>query len=294
MEKNSFHKSNLNEIRWMSDSDDEVIHVHVKQSTKKINENENIQNILPTNEIIKANKRKSPQNSDFITPQRKIIQKSFTQETIETPQSLEFQFSTPFSQSQTDFSQNSSCAKSFISENSKPAGNLQEITQISAYKQTYESLKPIVNENKQRIANKTEKLNKLIKKHEDKLHEQEIQNNKLVAVLQKERFELEQKIEFAQKELQKKEEMKQTNENYNKTLDAKAKVKAEKESFKAVSASIRVLNQILSNNILHEDDFKEIYDENPFSGEVGAKYKELVNLIENCFLAKQKEELVFN
>ena len=291
MDNKFFYQGNVSEIRWMSDSDDEVIHVHVKQPTKKINENENTENIIQTSAKRKANKKITPQISDFVTPQRNPIQKSYTQERIETPQYLNSQFSTPFSQSQTEFD-NSSFSQSFVSE--IPKQTLQDISQFSAYKQTYESMKPIVRENKQRIANKTEKLKKLRKTHETKLHEQEIQNNKLVAVLQKERFELEQKIEFSKKELQKKEEMKQTNENYSKTLEINAKIKDEKESFKAVSASIRTLNQILSNNILHEDDFKEIYNDNPFSGEVGEKYKELVTLMENCFLSKQKEELMFN
>ena len=271
----------------MSDSDDEVIHIHVK-----LNHSKGKENVPPTNRLENLENEEKLQNTfkssnqdiadNFVTPQRTLVQKSFTQEIIETPQFSEFNPNL-YSQSQERFK---------TAQQHRPTNEhmvMHEIGEVDAYKQTYESMKPIIKENQQRKANKLEKLKKLQKIHETKLHDQEIQNNKLVSVLQKERFELEQKIEFSRKELEQKEEMKKSNENYNETLEIRARNKSNKETFNAISASLRDLVQVLSNNIIHEDDFKDI-DQSNFQGEIGEKYKELIDTMKDCFISKYKDD----
>ena len=44
---------------------------------------------------------------------------------------------------------------------------------------------------------------------------------------------------------------------------------------------------------MHENDFKAIYDSNPFKGEVGEKYKELVDALKECFLSHSNDDAKF-
>ena len=270
------------EIRWLSDSDDDLIHIHVNKTTCKQDENQKPLNIMNQDKLVKKSEIK-PLRQPNQTPVSNNQQK--TSQTKLTKKENKIQRITSEEEKET--------RDKVASKAKQKTEEIHDVAEFGSYEKTYISLKQIYEENLKRKAKKVQKFKYLQKEHETQLHDLEVKNNDLIVTLQNTRFEMEQKVQDATKRLAMKEKQKAEDEKYCKTLEIKDKIKAEKESFEVVSTSVRTLAKAVSNNIIHEDDFKSIYDSNPFKGEVGEKYKELVDSLKECFLSKNQDNMKF-